>query len=202
MMRQHGFTLLELIVVIGIFAVMSAMAYGGLNSVLTTRVRIEEALARTAEYQKAWQRLRSDFQQLQPRPIRDGFGAVQPPLKGDRFGNVEFTRGGWRNPLNSPRTTFERAAYRLEDKKLMRDSWRALDRAQDSLPVQTVLLDRVTEIAWRFQGANREWTDQWPSAQASQTTAPAPIAVELVLQTEDWGELRFLFRTGIEALPP
>ena len=57
----RGFTLLELLVVILIFGVFSIMAYGGLSSVLGTRRHIEESLARTAEYQKAYVRLREDF---------------------------------------------------------------------------------------------------------------------------------------------
>lgn len=199
MRRQRGFTLMELILVIGIFAVMSVLAYGGLNSVLTSRSQIEAALKRTADYQKSWQRLRSDFQQVQTRGARDEFGVAQAALLADRFGNVEFTRGGWRNPLGSARSTLERVRYRLEDKKLLRESWRALDRAQDSLPVQAVVFDRVTEVEWRFLNTGREWLDQWPSSNSTRASdAPPPVAVELVVTTEDWGTLRFLFRTGAE----
>lgn len=204
MSAQRGFTLMELILVIGIFAVMSVMAYGGLNSVLNSRAQIEIALKRTADYQKAWQRLRSDFQQVQIRSTRDEFGVAQAALRADRFGNVEFTRGGWRNPLNGARSTMERARYRLEEKKLLRESWRVLDRAQDSVPVQTVLLDRVTGATWRFLNPNREWQDQWPTDgdPARAATQAPPLAVELVLTTEDWGELRLLFRTGAEPSLP
>ncbi|MHB8746444.1 MAG: PulJ/GspJ family protein, partial [Gammaproteobacteria bacterium] len=34
---QRGFTLLELLVAVGVFAVMAVMAYGGLKSVLDSR---------------------------------------------------------------------------------------------------------------------------------------------------------------------
>lgn len=199
MSRQRGFTLMELMVVIGLFSVMSVMAYGGLNSVLTTRVRIEESLERTAAYQKVYLRLRGDFQQVQRRGIRDGFGERQPALKADRFGNLEATRGGWRNPLGLPRSGLERVLYRFNEKTLLRDSWRALDRAQDSVPVSAVLLDRVDEIEWRFMDRSRQWQNQWPPESESQTDAPPPLAVELTLQTQDWGELRFVFATGAGA---
>ncbi len=49
----RGFTLLELIVVIAIFALFSIMAYGGLDSVLKTRHQVERAQERVAELQKA-----------------------------------------------------------------------------------------------------------------------------------------------------
>lgn len=60
--RQAGFTLLELVVVIAIFAVFSLMAYGGLDSVLKTRAQVEQAQARIAQLQKAYLRLRNDLQ--------------------------------------------------------------------------------------------------------------------------------------------
>ncbi len=198
--RNAGFTLLELVVVIAIFGVMSVMAYGGLNSVLTSRARVEEALNRTTILQKTYLRLRNDFQQVATRGIRDEFGIAQPAFYAPAgLGRTEFTRGGWRNPQGFSRSGFERVSYRLDDKKLLRESWRVLDRAQDSLPVKTELLEGIEELRWRFLDANRQWHAQWPAA-TSQTpqaiaASPPPLAVEITLVTKDSGELRYLFRT-------
>lgn len=190
-----GFTLLELIVVLGIFAVLSVLAYGGLNSVLETRKGVERALDRTAAMQKTYLRLRNDFQQLRDRSVRDRFGGPlnEPALLITPDGAVEFTRGGWRNPLSQPRSTQERVAYRLDqDDRLLRVSWRVLDRAQDSAAVETVLLENVEDIEWRFLDAARQWQTIWPPPNTG--AAPAlPLAVELTLTTEDWDEIKFLF---------
>lgn len=212
--RSSGFTLLELIIVIGIFGVMATMAYGGLNSVLQTRVRVEQSLARTAQYQKAWMRLRNDFQQVRNRPARDAYGDAQPAFSGNRDGRVDFTRGGWRNPTTLPRPGLERVfyAYNDKDKTLVRSSYRVLDQAQDSKPVQIALLDRVTDISWRYLDTARAWQTTWPptSVNSPSTTSTSstgselplpPLAVELTLHTEDLGELRFLFRLGLDPLP-
>lgn len=196
-----GFTLLELIVVIAIFGVMSLMAYGGLNSVLKSRQRIEQSMERTAQLQRTYQRLRNDLQQVRDRPVRDNFGDIQPPLRGDRDTRVEFTRAGWRNPLLQPRAGLERVSYRLVDKQLRRESWRVLDQAQDSQLVSLPLLDQVDEMHLRYLGANREWSEIWPplsNTGATQAQAPAPLAVEITLDTRDWGELIYLFRLGID----
>lgn len=198
---QAGFTLLELIVVISIFAVFSLMAYGGLDSVLQSRARVEEAMNETAAIQKAYVRLREDFQQVRNRPARDGYGDRQPALRTDQQGRVEFTRGGWRNPLLLPRAGLERVSYRLDGKKLTRESWRVLDQAQDSKPVAVVLLDDVQEVRWRFLDSSRDWFQRWPpeDPNRSATTAPPlPLAVELELESQRWGKLRFLFRLGVE----
>lgn len=205
MKTQRGFTLLELIIVIAIFGVMSAMAYGGLNSVLKSRVHIEKALERTSELQKSYMRLRNDFQEARNRPVRDGYGDPQPAFVTDHDGNVAFSRAGWRNPMGQPRSSLERVIYRYDtDKKtLIRSSYRVLDQAQDSKPVDQVLLENVEEVQWRYLDANREWGGEWPSRNSHSTTSSTvpPLAVELTLRTTDFGELRYLFRLGMDPLP-
>ena len=195
---MRGFTLLELLVVLVIFAVLSVLAYGGLGSVLTMRSQVAQALERTNALQKGYLRLRNDFQQLRARPIRDDYGMVQPALLVRHDGSVEFTRSGWRNPLNLPRAALERVAYRVEDGRLLRSSWRVLDRGQNTEPAEVVVLDQVEEAAWRFLDAKREWQASWPEAAGLLNANPAeppppPQAVELTLQLKDLGEVRYLF---------
>lgn len=202
--RAQGFTLIEIILVVLIFSIMAAMAYGGLNSVLKTRVAVEASMQRTAELQKAYMRLRGDFQNLVDRPARDNFGDLQPPLLGGKEQTVELTRGGWRNPLYLKRSSLQRVVYGLREHRLERASYRVLDRAQDSEPIRTVLLERVRELRWRYLNPDREWVDQWPPRSVDTTTsgeAAPPRAVELTIVTEDVGELRLLFKPGAEPPP-
>lgn len=210
MMRARGFTLLELIVVIAIFGVMSAMAYGGLSSVLKTRAHVEQSLERTAQYQKAFMRLRNDFQNARYRPVRDPFGTTQPPFIGDTTSHVTFTHGGWRNPLSQPRASLERVIYYLDKNKkaLIRGSYRVLDQSQDSKPVEVTLLEKVTDLSWRYLDSKREWQTVWPPASitgsstgSTSVPAQAPMAVEMTMQTDDMGEIRFLFRLGMDPRP-
>ena len=205
----RGFTLLELIVVVAIFAIFAILAYGGLATVLKTRDSVERAQTRLGDAQKAYLRLRDDFQQIAQRPARDGYGDTQPALRGADDAGVEFTRAGWRNPLYTPRPTLERVAYRLEDGALWRRSWRTLDLAQDAEKVDLVLLDQVSDLRWRFLDENREWQTQWPALNTTQgsadaAVAPPPLAVEIRIKTRDMNELRFVFRIGLDALklPP
>lgn len=209
--QQTGFTLLEILIVVAIFGIFALLAYGGLDAVLHTRARVEIAQNRVAELQKAYIRMRDDFQQVRNRPIRDNYGDVQPGMLGADNSSVEFTRGGWRNPLSQPRSTLERVAYRLDDNALHRSSWRMLDRAQDTPAVDVELLQNVTDLRWRFLDAQYQWQTRWPTLEAGGTAQQAssvapPMAVEVRLTTKDLGELRFVFRLGLDPitapLPP
>ncbi|HEY9546560.1 MAG TPA: type II secretion system minor pseudopilin GspJ [Solimonas sp.] len=202
---DSGFTLLEILIVVAIFGIFALLAYGGLNSVLHTRSRVEIAQNRVAELQKAYIRMRDDFQQVRNRPIRDNYGDVQPGLLGADDAAVEFTRGGWRNPLSQPRSTLERVGYQLKDNALHRSSWRILDRAQDTAAVDVVLLQDVTDLRWRFLDTQHEWQTRWQTLQAGSTAQQAaavapPMAVEVRLTSKDLGELRFVFRLGLDPL--
>ena len=77
MRRASGFTLLELIVAIGIFAFVASVAYGGLSAAGKTRARLEAHDERMRQLQYAIRRIANDAYQLQPRGIRDVIGDGQ-----------------------------------------------------------------------------------------------------------------------------
>jgi len=78
----RGFTLLELLVALAVFAIMSIAAYSGLRNVLFTRAAVEEQTRRLAAVQLAVFRLEQDIEQTVPRGIRDEYGEPQAALVG------------------------------------------------------------------------------------------------------------------------
>lgn len=196
-MKQRGFTLMELMVVLGIFGVVAVMAYGGLAGVMNARAHVTESLERTEALQKAYLSLRNDFQQLRARSIRDNFGMAQGPLVLDPQGAVEFTRNGWRNPLGAPRPSLQRVRWRLEDHRLIRGYFRVLDRAQNSEPVEVAVLDKVDSVEWRFMDKTLQWHSQWPVVGGAPNIGDTPRAVELTLHLADIGPVTLLFSAVI-----
>jgi len=112
---QRGFTLLELIVATGIFALLSLMAFGGLRSVLDTEAAARDTGTRLADLQTTLWFMGRDMSQMVPRDIRDAFGDPRPALVGTSGapGVLEFTHGGWDNPLGQARSNLRRVAYRV-----------------------------------------------------------------------------------------
>ncbi len=193
--RKHsGFTLIELLVALMIFAVLSVMAYGGLNLVLGARERVDARTELLAELQMGFTLIGRDIEQAVNRPIRDEFGDPMDAMRGIG-GLMEFTRAGWRNPAGLPRSELQRVSYFLEDDTLKRISWPALDRTQATEASETALLGGVNDFGFRFLMADGEWLAFWPPAGDGQQVAALPRVVEITLETEDWGRITRLFRT-------
>ena len=194
--RQRGFTLLEILVAMAVFAIMGVMAYGGLQSVIDQQEIARENAARLRAVQFAVRQIGLDLQQVQPRPVRDELGdGYRPALLADERNiyALEFTRGGWSNPLAQPRAAVQRVAYRVEDGRLIRVHWFVPDHTLAEEPVERDLLDRVVEIRFRFVGGSGgEWAEQWPATLGTGDPADLPRAIEVVIELEDWGEIRRL----------
>jgi len=196
MRASGGFTLLELLVALSIFAIVAVLAYGGLGTVLDLRILTEESAERLAELQKTYLIVQRDIEQLVPRAIRDEFGDEQTAISG--AAHFQLTRGGWRNPLNNPRSNLQRVGYALEEQQLVRYSWLVLDRAQDSEPREQVLATGINSISVRYLDTDDSWQEQWPPEQVSGSGEPLsdelPRAVELTLEHEHYGEIKWLFQ--------
>lgn len=201
--QQAGFTLLELLVALSIFAVMSVMIFGGLTEVLTVRSATDKYTKRLTELQLAFMHFGRDTRQLINRGVRGQFGNKLGPLISNQIGRykIELTKSGYSNPGKRNRSTLQRIAYGLDDNKLYRYRWLVLDRAADSEPVRVLLLDNVTAFNLRFlatskssvSGQGNNWVTTWP---LEEDKNGLPKLVEVTFELEDWG--RF---TRVYALP-
>jgi len=188
----RGFTLLELMVSISIFAILAAMAYAGLNNVLSMKARTEQQADRLVNLQRAFTFMSRDIQQAIDRQVRDEYGSQLAPMVGNAFGDyiIELSRTGWRNPADFPRSNIQRVVWSLKDETLVRGYWTALDRAQDTPLLEQRMLNDVEEISVRFMDQSNEWRAGWPNAATGLTSIgtqaavpqPLPRAVEVTLK--------------------
>lgn len=196
--RSAGFTLLELLVAISVFAIMSIMAYGGLSQIISNNTIASGALDRMQALQHTMYTLTRDFYQIEERNIRDEYGNTQPYLLSNNLDTIiEFTRNGRRNPAGLLRSNLQRVAYQLQDNKLIRLSWPQLDRAPGTEPYRSELLTDVNEFTVRYQDSKAEWHEQWPPLNTAPGAITArPAAIEISLKLKDWGELKRLYRVN------
>lgn len=190
---SKGFTLIEVMVALAVFGVMSLLAYLSLGQTLANADMLTARMDRLQSVQRTISYLSSELLQATPRPVRVELGnapvaALQSSL-GSEFA-LQLTHGGWPNPAGVPRSTQQRTAYRIEDGELLRYHWNVLDRTVNNTPIATVMLDEVDSLAFRFLTVNDEWIGQWPplSAQGGPVTT-LPRAVEIVLVLPDEGEI-------------
>ncbi len=195
---ERGFTLLELLIALGIFSLVAIMAFSGFRSVQSTSSHMKGVASELARLQMVFGIIGRDVQQSVARSIRDDFGDTQPALigAGSGFGKMlEFTRGGWVNPLGQQRSSLQRVAYGIKENNLVRMSWPMLDRVQGVEPRESVLLEEVKAFGLRFMKPdNRQWVSDWPPLTTGESAPPSlPMAVEVTIELEGWGKLIRLY---------
>lgn len=196
----RGFTLIELLIAIAVFSVMSVMAYGGLSQIIQNSSHSKLELQRLQSIQRAVLSISRDLTQVIERDIRDEYGNTQPFLLADNSIDylLEFTRNGRRNPAKMQRSHLLRVAYQHEDGKLLRLFWSQLDRAPGMVPYESILLEQVTAVEFRFRDDAGEWHSTWPPLNAQQAgNNPSRLsAIELTLELENWGKISRLYQVG------
>jgi general secretion pathway protein J len=197
--KDQGFTLLELLVAMAIFGIISLLAMGGLNSVLAQQALARKQLDRLHQVQRAMRILTSDFSQVVPRAVRDEAGSRQlgfsarNEVKDCPFEYlVCFSREGWRNPFNQfRRGALQRVQYKLDDGKLIREHYTVMDRTLANLPKEDVLLDGVDRFELAFLDVKSEggWQTAWPPLQQGAEASGFLQAVRIDFVLKDWGEI-------------
>lgn len=195
---QRGFTLVEMLVAVAIFALASALAFGGLTALLRARADLDASNQRLGRLQFAVAMIERDVRSVAARHVRDEFGAPRLALQGET-GRVELTRSGYANSLQQARAELERVAYVLERGQLQRQRAVVLDRVSASAIVRDDLLDRVERIEFRYLDVEGREHARWPPPQGSRGTMPR--AVRVTLQLSDFGELVRLLELPQEQVP-
>ncbi|MGD2117894.1 MAG: type II secretion system minor pseudopilin GspJ [Chromatiales bacterium] len=187
---QKGFTLLELLIAISIFAVLSVMAYGGLRTVITTSQHTQEVSQQFASVQKLFLLLSQDLFNASERPVRDEFGdelAAFDASLAERSDLFSLTRSQMADPL-AAQQSLQRINYRFEDGKLLRLTWPVLDRVQNTEPGRIQLLDGVKSAELAFLGD--EWSDHWPPTSTGATPTALPRALSINLDIDGIGQIQ------------
>ncbi|MCC2977838.1 prepilin-type N-terminal cleavage/methylation domain-containing protein [Sphingomonas sp. PL-96] len=149
---EGGFTLIELMISLGLFALIAVAGVTLVDSILSVQGRTEKRLDRIAEVQRAMFVVASDFDQLADGRVQGNGGQVAFQRAAPGFGGP---------PVG--------VTYSLAGGVLVR----TVDgRAQR-------VLDGVQNARWRYFDGG--WLDAWPPDEPRTDAWPRAVAVELAV---------------------
>lgn len=191
--RHQGFTLLEVLIAIAIFSVVSLASFTIFDTVLRGDESSKLRSDRQNELQRAFFLIERDVMQIAKRSLRINGEAptnVFIQTADDSFladnQAMAFVRNGWTNPgLLLPRSDMQSVAYRLEENTLERLHYNFVDAVVGQEPKIRPLISNVSELSFQFYDGQK-WQEKW-----SGNTLPLAIAIEI--ETDDFGLLRRQF---------
>lgn len=194
---MKGFTLIEMMVALLIFALITAAGVAVMNSTLNNQSAVRVRVERFAELQRMRAVVKADLSQAATRRTRgeDGlpaltaFAGVSPWAAGGPL--LAFTRRGFENPDQAPRASLQYVEYALVEGRLERRARPALDGARLG-PAQVLMTDvESIRSAYLLDGV---WRPTW----RGEPTSDIPSAVRLTMKLRDLGEVDQLFLTSGE----
>jgi len=183
---QRAFTLIEILIAMSIFAVMTAMAYGGLNSILTAQEQIEASSDDLNQLQNLFLFLQQDLYHASAKSTRDQFGNVVDSFKGGQ--NTQVLMGFVRSI--SPQEgefPFLNVSYQIEDGALIRVLWPANGQPNYEQRYKQELVKDVESVDVQFY--YQRWHNLWPPLNSSseEEIPKLPLGIEFKLVTKRWG---------------
>jgi len=181
--RTRGFTLVELLVALAIFAILAGFAYRSLAAMLEAREALRDNARKWRDVAVFVSRLERDLASILPRTGHAPSGATLSPVSSVLSTEPEgeglaLTRSG--SPLQEgPLAAPQRVGYRLREGRVERLSWAALDAAPREEPVAVPILSSVQALSFRFLDMKSgDWRLAWGPAGGGQ---PVPAAVEMTV---------------------
>ena len=180
--KARGFTLIEVMVALTIFALMSGVAYRGLGAVLDARERVDRETRKWRDVSLAFVNVQQALFAAVDRSIRERNGMVAPAFVGHasvRAGeaHLAFTRTGFpghRGVL----ADLQRVGYRMREDRIEQLIWPVLDQAPRTEPHASDLLGGVASFKLRYLSRDGAWHASWPVPGDDSAT---PAAVEMTL---------------------
>lgn len=191
--KVQGFTLLEVLIAIAIFSVISMASFSIFQTVLNSDTITKERTDRINELQRGFLIIERDILQIARRSVRFNGEAPQEGFlhtDNESFSSNEqaigFVRHGWTNPgLLLPRSDVQSVAYQLNENVLERLHFNFVDAVLGEEPKIRPLISQVEKLDFEFYDGKK-----WQKT-LQENTLPVAIAIEL--DTSDFGVIRRQF---------
>jgi general secretion pathway protein J len=196
MRDERGFTLVEMLVALSIFAAIAAMGVGLLRSSIDTQDAVQERLKAMGGINRLRAVMANDLAQAVQRSTRGPAGEAVPAFIGSSTG-FAFVHGGAGSAGGSPRPAVERVAYARVGSEWRRATQPMLDGT--ALGEGDRLIADVASVAVRYRDERGNWGEVWSSEPGDRL----PRAVEVRVTRTGREALTMLFLTAPTLpLPP
>lgn len=183
---QSGFTLVEMLVALVIFALLSAAGVAVLRGSVDAQAAVSSRLAQLGALGRLHSLLSSDLGQAADRPTRGPSGS-RPAFTGDPNA-MQFVRSGWTNLDGEPRSDLQRVEWRFAGNSLNRTGFQHLDGGDDGSPAAP-FAGGIASATLRYRMPDGSWA----SAFRSSEEAALPPAVELTLTGREGARVVMVF---------
>jgi len=186
-MKRDGFTLVEMLIALTIFGMLTAAGVALLSLIVRTQATSERLLDEVGELRRLGALLTADLGQAAPRLSRDRDGRPRPAFvgaAGDGELLLALVRGG------NDEEPLQRVEYRLRDGRLERFAFARPDG--DSRVTSIPLLSGVRTLRLRYRDRLGDWQPVWNVSDPTRL----PRAVELLSDSDTHGSVRQLFLVG------
>ena len=196
--KESGFTLVEMLVALFAFAILSAASTAVLTSAFRAKRGIDTSIASVEDLAVLDTLLRQDFDNLSLRPTRDAFGAREPislQLYAPDNALIRFTRTGRANPEGlAPRGDLMRVSYHLEDGQLIRRSPALPTPSTDTPVTERIMLSGIRNLELTAFSGTQEVLQVSVPAGSDPDLAEAPDRLRFRFELESGGTLTQLVR--------
>lgn len=187
---SRGFTLIEILIAMFIFTILSIMMAGALHNIINLQGGADRTAERLRGLQMVLVRLSRDLEQTVNRPVKTANNQDASAFFGNEHG-FAFTHGGMSGRPGF--STLERTEYIWGKNGFYRMAWDVLDLAEKSpKPSQRLLLENVTDGYFEYMDDKQGFHKDWPVKDGSSNSSnkPLPRAVRMTLTIQDWGTIR------------
>lgn len=186
--QAGGYTLVEVLVAVVIFGILSASAYIALDALSHAASGHRDRSEEFGALQVAVARMDADLRQLAARPVAVAAGRTEPALAGEPR-SLSGTRSGWVNPAGVKRSTLQRFGWQLAGTELQRVRWPVTDRVNESQALTEAVLPEIESLAFSYRDNAGGWQERWPP---EEDLAQLPAAIEVIIDTRRFGRVRRL----------
>lgn len=187
----RGFTLIELMVALFIYTILSMLLMSGLKSVINAQNGTEIKAEKLHVIQRGMLVLSRDLEQIINRPITNADGTEEPGFIGT-IKSLTVTHLGSGDPSGqSLKSNMQRISYAYYDQALWRHVASALDQTVKVEIKKRPLFPGLSKMTFQYLDSEKHWQSVWPSGDNDADQLPKAIKVSLTFK--EWGTLSQIY---------